>query len=71
MALRYSEADALDRMESAGIPREHASICYAGAFRHGTASSFTSWPGLPDGARPVRGVVFQDDLLAEVGLIPT
>lgn len=70
MALRYSEADAIDRLIAAGVPREKASVCYAGAFRHGTASSFTSWPGLPDGFRPVRGVVFQDDLLAEVGAIP-
>lgn len=65
MSLWFSEADALERLTEAGVPAEKAAICFAGALRIG----YRSWPGIPNGWTPRRGVVFHDDLLAEVGLI--
>lgn len=69
MASRLSEADALDRMMAWGVPREKASVCYAGAVAVGGMTGLERVAGFPNGWLPTRGVVFHDDLLAEVGLI--
>lgn len=70
MTLRFSEADALDRMVAAGVPRHKAAVCYPGAVAIGGVTGPTQRVnGLPNGWLPLRGVVFQDDLLAEAGLL--
>jgi hypothetical protein len=63
-----SAADALENLTRAGVPEAKASVCYGGA---GPSPKTTS-PRVctfPYGWTPSRGVVFQDDLLAEVGAI--
>lgn len=68
MTMRLSEADALERLELAGIPREKCAICYAGAVEVGGSTAGKRVAGLPQWL-PNRGVVFSDDLLAEAGLL--
>lgn len=69
MTLRFSEADALDRMIAAGVPRHKASVCYAGATGVGGRTGVERVYGVPNGWLPTRGVVFHDDLLAEAGVL--
>lgn len=70
MTLRFSEADALDRLVAAGVPRHKAAVCYAGAVAvGGVTGPRLRVSGLPNGWLPSRGVVFQDDLLAEAGAL--
>lgn len=69
MALRFSEADAIERMVSAGVPIGKAAVCYAGAVGVGGNTGTERVAGVPNGWKPLRGVVFSDDLLADAGLI--
>lgn len=63
-----SSADALDDLIAAGVPRAKAAVCY------GAAGPVFPPPAprvvtLGVGWRLRRGVIFQDDLMAEVGLL--
>lgn len=62
-----SAADALEHLLAAGVPREKAAVCFGGAGPVPPAGSRVAT--FPTGFPPSRGVVFQDDLLAEVGLL--
>ncbi len=62
-----SAADVLADMTAQGVPLSKATVCYAAACRVlGSAERVRT---LPDLSRLKRGVIFQDDLLAEVGLL--
>ncbi|MGH7347331.1 MAG: hypothetical protein ACREK4_20670 [Candidatus Rokuibacteriota bacterium] len=68
MDSRYSEADALDDLLAVGVERRKAAVCYAGAVAVGGITGTQRVAGIPQWL-PRRGVVFQDDLLAEAGLL--
>lgn len=63
----YSSADAYRDLLAHDVPAERATICY------GAAGPVPGSPGrvctLPDLSRWRRGTIFQDDLMADVGLI--
>ena len=61
-----SAADVLGDLTAWGVPPERATVCYAGACSVLGSSRIRT---LPDLSRLKRGVIFQDDLMAEVGLL--
>lgn len=71
MAARFSEADVLDDLLAAGVPREKAAVCYGAAITVGGKTGDERVCCIPQPpAFPIRrGVVFQDDLLADAGLL--
>jgi len=64
---RYSEADAYANMIGWGVPPTKATVCYGAAGPVPGSSGRVCT--LPDLSRWNRGVIFQDDLMAEVGLL--
>ncbi len=71
MAGRFSEADVLDDLLAAGVPRMKAAVCYGAAITVGGRTGAERVCCIPQApAFPIRrGVVFQDDLLADAGLL--
>jgi hypothetical protein len=62
-----SPADVLGNLLDYGVPRMRATVCYAAACR--VLGSPDRLRTLPDLARLKRGVIFSDDLCANVGLL--
>lgn len=71
MAARFSEADVLDDLIAAGVPRVKAAVCYGAAITVGGKTGDERVCCIPQPpAFPIRrGVVFQDNLLADAGLL--
>jgi hypothetical protein len=69
MDARYSEADALLELLDAGVPLAKAAVCYAGACTVGGVTGAQRVALYPHTWPPRRGVVFDDNLLAEAGLL--
>ena len=65
-----SPADALEDLLDAGVPMGKAAVCYGAAgLSAGRSSSTETRVGLLPVWAPRRGVVFQDDLMAEAGML--
>lgn len=64
-----SAADALRDLLDHGVPPAKAAVCYGAAGPVGGRTGAQRVATVPVGWRIARGVVFQDDLLAEVGLL--
>ncbi len=62
-----SAADVQWNMDAWGVPVSKSTVCYAAACR--VLGSSERVRTLPDLARLKRGVIFHDDLMAEVGLL--
>ena len=62
-----SAADVYANLLDFGVPPSKATVCYAAACR--VLGSPERVRSLPDLSRRQRGVIFQDDLMAEVGLL--
>ena len=65
---RFSEADCYDDLLSWDVPPEKATLCY-GAAQPNSTTGPSRVVALPDLSRRNQGVIFQDDLCAEVGLL--
>jgi hypothetical protein len=63
----YSAADVLDDLRLGGVPAEKRTVCYAAACQ--VLDSPARVRTLPDLSRTRRGVIFQDDLMVEAGLL--
>ncbi len=62
-----SAADVLTNLDDWGVPLSKATVCYTAACR--VLGSTERVRTLPDLLRLRRGVIFSDDLMAEVGLL--
>lgn len=63
-----SQADALENLLDAGVPIAKASVCYGAAGPVGGITGTQRVSLLPEWA-PSRGIIFQDDLMVEAGLL--
>ena len=67
MDARVSEADVLADMLANHVPQAKATVCYGAAGTPPGGGDRVCW--LPELGRLRRGVIFSDDLMAEVGLL--
>lgn len=64
----FSPSDVKDDLEAWGAPKAKVTVLYAAACRvHGSA---TRQRVLPELRHPMRGCIYNDDLMSEVGLLP-
>lgn len=69
MDAMFSEADQERGLREAGVPDEKISTCYAGGCTVGGITGGQRVNTFPTAFQVQRGVIFTDDLLAQVGLI--
>ena len=65
----FSEADQERGLRQVGVPDEKIATCYAAACAVGGVTGTQRVNTFPLGFVPTRGVIFTDDLLAQVGLL--
>lgn len=64
-----SEADALNNLLDAGLPLAKCAVCYGAAGPVGGITGAQRVNTLPTAFAPRRGVIFQDDLMVESGIL--